>query len=248
MAVSVKPLVRAASTRYGKSVHAVPIKPAQSSGLFVLKSAENNAKIGKQLEKGRWKGLRIFTLTLEERRTCWPGCQNWERCYGDNMPFAARYRPGAELEAAIESDIEKLASSRRTARGFLVRLHVLGDFYSVPYVWFWQRMVDLHEALHIYGYTHWRHADAIGSAVTQLVLQNQKRVAILRSDRTEPDDPLPDASTVGRGERAKPGAVLCPEQSGRTASCSTCGLCMTGRTSVSFIDHSRGSRQLPIVG
>lgn len=43
----------------------------------VLKDGHNNRKIGRLVTKGRWRGMRIFTLTLEERPTCPTGCAHW---------------------------------------------------------------------------------------------------------------------------------------------------------------------------
>jgi hypothetical protein len=225
------------STRYRKSIFEVPTKPVTSTGLFVLKSADNNKKIGKLMLKSRWKGFPIYSLTLTERETCWAGCQNLDRCYGDNMPFARRYKTGVELERAIEADLATL--QKRKPLGFLVRLHVLGDFYSIEYVQFWSDMIAKFPALVVYGYTHYRHHSDIGRAVSELVERWPARASFLRSDATEEDDPLPRAMTVMRGASQVEGTVFCPEQTGRAESCGACGLCMGGRVSVTFIDHSR---------
>lgn len=226
-------------TKYKKSVVSVPESPPQS-GLFVLKEATTNKKLGsggKLIQKGRYRGMPLFSLTLEERATCWEGCQNWGICYGDNVPFAKRYEPGPALEGAIRTDLVTL--SKRHPGGFVVRLHVLGDFYSVAYVQHWAQLLLEFPALRIFGYTHWPMAHPIGQAVTGLATACPDRVALRRSDRTDAVDPLPGAMTIARGAPAAPGTVVCPEQTGKTASCTTCGLCMNTTTAVSFIDHSR---------
>jgi hypothetical protein len=234
-------------TRYVQSVVPVPDSPPQS-GLLVFKEATTNTKLGsggKRITKGRFRGMPLYGLTLEERATCWSGCPNLELCYGDNMPFAKRYTPGKKLEAAIRKDVQLL--SKKHAKGFVVRLHVLGDFYSTAYVAHWSRMLLTYPALHLFGYTHWPADHPIGKAVATLVQHFPDRVAFRRSDRTDQSDPLPGAMTIAKGEPAAPGTVICPEQMGRTASCTTCGLCMNLETSVSFIDHSRrGLRTLPL--
>lgn len=234
------------TTRYQKSIKPAPTTPS-TSGLYVLKDAGSNAKIGKLLTKGRWRGMPLFALTLIERATCWSGCQAAAICYGDNMPFATRYEPGPGLERAITDDVATLASRKATRSGFVVRTHVLGDFYSVAYVRHWAALVASCPALHVYGYTHWRHASPIGRAVATLVQTFPDQVAILRSDADEAEDPLPKAMTISRGAPAAPGTVLCPEQTGKTTSCGTCGLCMSGRNAVSFIDHSRQLAVKPAV-
>lgn len=226
------------TTRYRKNVKPVPEKPA-ASGLFVLKEAGNNAKLGKVMTKSRWKGMKLFALTLEERATCWEGCQNLSRCYGDNMPFAHRYKHGPALERALDRDVFTLSSRKQTRDGFIVRLHVLGDFYSVAYVHYWGALLKEYPALRLFGYTHHRHASPIGRAVSDLVHEWPLRTSFLRSDADEADDPLPKAMTVLRGAEPVEGTVFCPEQTGRSPTCATCGLCMGGRVSVTFIDHSR---------
>jgi hypothetical protein len=232
-------LTRPAHTRYRKSVVDVPESPP-SSGLFVLKSATSNKKLGggsSVVTKGRYRGMPLYSLTLEERATCWDGCQNWGRCYGDNMPFAKRYVPGDALEDAIARDVARLHAKHPA--GFVVRLHVLGDFYSPAYVRFWHELQRATPSLHVFGYTHWPPGSAIGYEVTQWVLAEPDRVAIRRSDATDPHDPLPPAYTVTRLADVVGDSVVCPEQTGRTASCSTCGLCMDQRVAISFLDHSR---------
>lgn len=237
------PLVqlRPAHTRYRGSVIASPRKAIPSTGLFVLKRSDNNAKLGNgsyRITKGVFRGMALYMLTLEERATCPDTCQNWNRCFGDNMPFAKRHRVTTSLLPAITQDVRTLA--RKHPEGFVVRLHILGDFPSVEYVRHWRGLLVKHPELRIFGYTHWPHGSAIGNAVRRLVMEFSPRVSILRSDG-EAGDPLPLAITVDRDQPAAADTILCPEQTGRTASCLTCGLCMNGRTSVSFIDHSRKS-------
>lgn len=230
-------------TKYQKTVIRSPRKPVMSTGLFVLKRADSNAKLGGnkyRIEKGPFRSLALYALTLQERATCPLTCANWNRCYGDNMPFAVRHQADTNLLKALEQDAAKLATKHPT--GFVVRLHVLGDFPSVAYVEFWGLLLVRHPELHIFGYTHWPYSTNIGKAVTALVQEFAPRVSILRSDGDDLADPLPRAMTVEAHAPAAPGTVLCPEQTGRTKSCLTCGLCMNGRTSVSFIDHSRKLR------
>jgi hypothetical protein len=154
------------------------------------------------------------------------------------MPFAKRHQPGPTLLAAIAADL--IVLSHRHPAGYVIRLHVLGDFYDVSYVEAWANWLTLHPALRLFGYTHWRHAHPIGRAVSDLVASFSERTAFRRSDADEVDDPLPPAFTVDREiEDPVVGTVFCPEQTGQTASCTTCGLCMNGTTGITFLDHSR---------
>lgn len=126
----------------------------QSPRLFV--SGENNRKIGRVITKGAWSGLPIYTLTLSERATCTTRCHMYRSCYGNAMPFARRHRHGHALEQKIPVELSELA--HKHAKGFVVRLHVLGDFYSVEYVNVWRAAIIAHKMLRVYGYT------AIGQA------------------------------------------------------------------------------------
>jgi hypothetical protein len=232
-----------ARTLYEKTVINPPTSPVKSTGLRVIKSASSNAKLSDgsngTFERGPWVGMPLFQVTLEERATCPTTCKHFITCYGSNMPFATRHRHGPELEQALAADLDVLA--RKAPQGFVVRLHVLGDFYSEEYVRFWATQLKRVPQLRIYGYTHREHGTAIGDAVAALVRLNPGRASILRSDGEDPNDPLPRAMSIDGNaiEPHKLAKVICPEQTGKTASCLTCGLCMNGRTSVSFLAHGK---------
>lgn len=219
-----------------------PRSPVKSTGLRVFKAATGNKKLAKknttkQITRGRFRGMPMYLLTLEERATCWSGCQNWTVCYGDNMPFAKRHHPGVELTEAITADLQVLNTRHRN--GYVIRLHVLGDFYSVDYVQHWHQALVQNPSLHLFGYTHWRQSDPIGKAVADMVAAFPDRTAFRRSDPSEANDPLPGAWTIERTQLPVLGSVTCPEQTGKTSSCNTCGLCMNTTTAVSFINHHR---------
>jgi hypothetical protein len=110
--------------------------------------ASSNAKLGKKVLRGAWKGAEILTLTLTERETCPVTCEHWNDCYGNNMHLAKRLST-VNLMEAIERDLNNL----NPAKQYVVRLHVLGDFYSVEYVEFWNRMLDTYSNIKIFGYT-----------------------------------------------------------------------------------------------
>ena len=97
---------------------------------WCLKSGENSAKIGGLIVKGRWRGFPVYTLTLEERATCPRTCHHWRSCFGNGTHLADRIAAGANLEWRLEREVALLDIDH--PRGFVVRLHVLGDFYSVP--------------------------------------------------------------------------------------------------------------------
>lgn len=113
----------------------------------VLKTS-TNAKLGKKITRGIWKDHTFLTLTLEERKTCPRSCAHWSDCYGNGMRFAQRIETDGLMDA-IERDIQNLNPNKNYA----IRLHVLGDFYSVEYVEFWNRMVETYSNIKVFGYT-----------------------------------------------------------------------------------------------
>lgn len=142
----------------------------------ILVSGWNNAKVGKWVEKGRWAGMPIWCLTLEERATCPQSCHHWLTCYGNGMNWARRNRPGEALERGLE--IELAGLQRKHPRGFVVRLHILGDFYSIGYVEAWGRFLDTFPALRVFGFTARLPGTPIGNAVQDLARRRWDRFAI----------------------------------------------------------------------
>jgi hypothetical protein len=122
-------------------------------------------------------------------------------------------------------------------RGFVIRLHVLGDFYSVAYVNFWRTLIERHPALHVFGYTA-RHdkSDPIASALIALAHDCSNRFAMRFSNAPYPFD-APSTISIEHPYQKPSDAVVCPEQIWRTESCSTCALCWQSTRRVAFIQH-----------
>ena len=117
------PAVRQGRTLFPSTVTA----PAAAPRIFV--GGHNHRKLGKTIAKGGWLGFKVYALTLEERATCPTTCHHWRTCYGNGMHWSRRLTHGNELEDAIDQELPVL--QRRHPDGFAIRLHVLGDFYSV---------------------------------------------------------------------------------------------------------------------
>lgn len=196
----------------------------------VLKSGDNQRKLGKTVTKGAWKGMPIFSLTLEERATCPRSCLQWRTCYGNNMGHAKRYAHGAALERQIGVELRHF--SKKFPSGFVLRLHILGDFYSVAYVEFWRQMLARHPAMRIFGYTARQSEDPIGAAIEDLRREQWSRFAV----RTSGASSGPRTMVIA-DEAAAGGAIICPAQTGRTQSCSTCSLCWASQKPVAFLAH-----------
>jgi len=216
--------LRPPHTRFRKSV-----KPAY---LNMLKRGKQNAKLGNKVTVKMWKGMTIYSLTLEERATCPSDCEQWDNCYGDNMPFGHRFDHTDPFFTEY-LEVQLRALNEKHKQGFVVRLHVLGDFYNEAYVTQWQRWLDQYENLHVFGYTHHRFSSDIGWMVSQINRIYPTRFRIRFSDDTTTnfsahvtDEPVELAE-----------GIMCPEQTGKTDSCATCGYCWSSNQPVVFIEH-----------
>ena len=194
---------------------------------WALKCGENSAKIGGEILKGRWRGFPVYTLSLEERRTCARTCHHWRSCMGNRMNWADRVAAGPDLEWRLKREVALLDIEHPD--GFAVRLHMLGDFYSVAYVNLWCALLQRHTALHVWGYTA-RHDknDPIAAALLSLTRSHWDRFAMRFSNAPFPFE-APATVSIEHPFQRPPDAVVCPEQVGKTESCSTCGLCWQSR-------------------
>lgn len=196
----------------------------------LLKHGRENRKIGDRVTKGAWKGMPIYTLTLEERATCPSTCRLWLSCYGNKMNWSERLAHGAVLEQMLGRELAYLQAMH--ANGFVVRLHVLGDFYSVGYVKHWLAWLRRFPALHVYGYTAWREDTEIGALLAAARTRFWERFAIRTSDglRGPRAVVVRNPADIGR-------SILCPAQTDRTECCGTCGLCWGTRRDIAFLEH-----------
>lgn len=202
----------------------------------LLKTGLYQRKIGRVVTKGRWRGFPIFTLTLEERATCPRSCELFLNCYGNRMNWAVRAKFGVPLMNQLVDELAAL--QKKYPNGFVVRLHVLGDFASVDYVSFWAEALKVFPALHIFGYTARRMDDEIGKALHHLIAFNWDRFAIRSSGGHLPGIPK---SIVIKDENAERGdAVICPAQKSKdpdSVCCASCGYCWHSKRAVAFLEH-----------
>lgn len=199
----------------------------------LLVSGHNNRKIGATVTKGKWSGFPIFTLTLEERATCPRSCLHWLDCYGNKMNWPTRWMADDALIPILDRNLSNLA---REYNNFVIRLHVLGDFYSAPYVRQWQTWLDKFPGLHVYGYTAWPQDTPIGRAIASLAERRWDRFAVRTSNA---NDPLRSTKTVYESDRSGNMAdgIVCPAQTGKTECCATCALCWQTQQRIVFLAH-----------
>lgn len=197
----------------------------------VLKDGMQSRKIGKVVAKGHRRGWPIFTLTLEERASCPRRCTAWSVCYGNNMQAAERVVHGAALIQRLDAELAALQIQHPS--GFLVRLHVLGDFWSTDYVAAWRRWLERFPALAVFGFTAHPADSAIGAAIAAVGSVHWDRWHIRFSGAT---GGTMAARLVGPGQ-IDLDAVLCPAQTGATDCCATCALCWQSTRSIAFRRH-----------
>lgn len=178
----------------------------------------------------------MYSLTLQERTTCPTTCEQWDNCYGNNMPFAHRFdHTDPAFLSSLDAQLKKL-SIKHQGEGFVVRLHVLGDFYNDVYVKWWAAMLDKYPDLNAFGYTHHDPQSHIGHLLGIMNGQRPDRWVIRFSD--DPVEIL-SAQVVQSGHVPIKGLeVICPEQEGKAASCAACGLCWSAATrKILFLEH-----------
>lgn len=197
-----------------------------------LVSGHSNAKIGRDVRKAKFRGYWIYTLSLEERKTCPDSCRHWQTCYGNSMPWADRNdHTHPDFLPSLARHVAELCLKRK---GVLIRLHALGDFFSTEYVEFWMRMLRTYSNLAVYGYTARHPVTEIGNMVFMMNERWKDRCMIRFSDGC-----LPRMSTVSIGteEGCPPDAFVCPEQTGKTRCCATCAACWSTTKNVAFMEH-----------
>lgn len=192
----------------------------------LLKSVAMNHKMGKKeniVSKGKWAGMPMFQLSLEERATCPSHCQQWAACFANNMAFAHRIdHTHPEFLPILAAELQVLAKKYR--HGFVVRPHVIGDYFSKEYLAFWIQQSALYSNLHIFGFTHHYRDSELGQMIQEW--NKSERVWVRFSDQGGEMS----ANVDGEG-------FQCPEQTGKTESCLTCGACWSTTKAVSFIRH-----------
>jgi hypothetical protein len=125
--------------------------------------------------------------------------------------------------------IGRLNANRR--RCGVVRVHTSGDFHSAPYVDAWVRVADAHPDVRFFAYTRsWAVPSLVPALDNLRALPNFTVWASTDSTMAPAPNGWPEATIVGpRFRDTPPGYARCPEQTGRRASCSDCGLCYSPR-------------------
>ncbi len=207
-------------------------------GERILKDGRHNAKIGGWVLCGHLREAVIYTLSLEERATCPKTCHLYRECYGNRMHLARRWVHTPLLEQGIADEVDALCDKHEQV---LIRLHVLGDFPSFEYLWFWVALLDQYENLNLFGFTAWAGATEIGAGIARVRSVYGRRFSIRNSNMTGKwgsftvDFPT-ESEMIGD-------AIVCPEQRAALGDidggkhCGSCAACWSTDRPIAFVQH-----------
>lgn len=205
-----------------------------------LKSVSGNRKMGggeSLITVGRWEGREMLQLSLEERATCPVSCplNKDGGCYGDRMHTAHRidHRNPGLLMSRIGMDLANAVVGGVP----VVRLHVLGDFFSLQYAQFWHVEVKMGRCS-IFGFTAHAEKSLIGN-----YLRDVNRITPEFRMRFSHDTGPWGALVAG----VSPGwdtveTIRCPHEL-YGLHCKDCGICWEVPTPVLFTYHGRETYQ-----
>ena len=205
------------------------LSPLKSS---IVKPASNNKKLSgtqklKVITKGRYAGLPMFKVSLEERKTCPKSCELWKDCYGNNMIWGHRIdHEHPEFYTILESELDLI--SKRSPLGFVVRLHELGDFFSTEYTSIWASYISKFPRLNIIGFTSRSEHSEIGGIIAEMN-KNRKRVYIRWSNTNKEM-----GTTIGPKEKKN---FRCPAETIEDSCCMNCTACWETDKLVKFTKH-----------
>lgn len=228
----------------GRTIHPSTRRDPLFNENPILKSASENNKLGNGngiIAKGKWKGMPMFSLTLEERATCPSDCLRWRECYGNSMAFAHRFEHGPRLVFRLNAELRSL--SEQYPNGFVVRLHVLGDFYSKDYVDNWLAWLDKYPGLRVFGYSaQFNNPIAYAISAGRVKFPERWWIRFSRNHASTGKINLfaSQEGTVGN-------AILCLEQAGKVSSCLDCGLCWETTRTIAFADHDSLRKRVKVM-
>ncbi len=212
------------------------VDPEESPRLLV--DGNQQRKLGPRVEVGRWTGMPFYALTLVERESCPTNCLAWALCYGNHMSMARRHRLTPAIMPLLATELDKL--DRRHPGGYVVRLHVLGDFgapededLAFAYVDFWRDQLIARPALRVFGFTAHLPETPVGAAVQGMTSFTDRcwiRHSGTRRGRY-------GSVVIREGEAAPPGVVVCPFERGKVKDCGHCGACWKLRRPIGFVEH-----------
>ena len=174
---------------------------------------------------------------------CNKDCFHWETCYGDNMPFAHRFKTNNTIifTNILTDEINFLRKKHKN--GIVIRLHVLGDFIDKYYARYWAGVLACYENVSIYGYTAHNEKSDIGKILLEITKKfGFDRFAVRWSNNV--NSKLNTANSTDFKPRiigaknVKLNSITCLEQVNKVKNCASCGLCWNSKIKeINFITH-----------
>ena len=235
--------LRKYTTIYPKTVYTINSwDDYRAYGSTLLKQS-NNSKLGKVVSKGAFKGKPLYSLSLVERLMgCPKNCYHWDACYGNNMPFAHRFKTDKRKKIfmyILAYEIYNLLEKHK--QGIHIRLHVLGDFYSKEYIKFWCVVLESYPKISIYGYTAHEPKSMLGKQIKNVIdkigfdrfaIRFSNSTIKLSANSTEYKPRLIASKNVSLK------SIQCLEQIDKVANCVSCALCWNKKIdNVLFYTH-----------
>lgn len=204
------------------------------------------------LNRGNTKlGKDVWHTNLPAGVSC-PGASNWceLHCYAkkgfyrmptttvkyaDNLALL-REDPGA-YEAQLGFELAKLKP------GSVVRVHTSGDLESVEHIGIWARVAAGNEHITFYLYTRSHAVPKLRAAIERdlFPVANMHVWASTDESMSRAPSGWREARVFDTAEEAREGTfgVVCPEQTGKRASCTDCGLCWNAKPNakLAFVSH-----------
>ena len=216
------------------------IKDLKDYDFNVLKLV-NNKKISKdrkitQVQQGIFKNFTCFTLTLVERETCPSYCYHYKTCYGNHMFRSPRMSALDEnlLISRLDKEIKILCSQYK---GVLIRLHILGDFFSQKYILAWFNWLKKYSNLAIFGFTALLKSSQLGSLLNDIRKNFDKRFSIRFSNQTNVRF---SANSINLEKPIKQKSLICPQQLNKNVDCLNCCLCWDQpKRKIIFLDNKK---------
>jgi hypothetical protein len=205
-------------------------EPAQ--GERVIKSGSHNRKLDAGTFRGVDRKHPIMGITLRERTDCPPTCVARDVCTGNKMHYARRFVVGPRFYDFVTRECAEL--SLDYPDGWLLRLHILGDFVSAEYVGFWEQRLVENPPLKIFGFTAHERGNEIGRRIDAVSEKfGWRRFAIRFSGGTGPTRSAHVLNDLP-SEKVVDGFHVCPAKMHWAESCSRCGLCWNSELNIGF--------------
>jgi hypothetical protein len=191
------------------------------------------------LSKGNKKLGAIPNHSQNNVTTC-PGKSSWceANCYVDNFKkrfgLEAKYLDNGAIGLTPEFvPLMVKVVGRSTA----YRIHVSGDFDSIPYVKSWIEIIKACGRTNFFAYSRsWRVAELFPYLEQLRALPNMQLFA--STDHTIEEDTPSGWRVAFMEEDSRATGYPCPEQSGRKKNCLECSYCFLGqRGNVIFSAH-----------